>query len=108
VGAGRSRTGRAGADIGARSPDRGEHRLPDPLCRVRPRGLDRAPSCPQCGVPIFRESKVVVHGYTQQFLVNPKIKVFWNGADLGSVKKGAVLTHQVAVDGVISFSVRQA
>jgi hypothetical protein len=64
---------------------------------------DRAPSCPQCGGPIFRESKVVVHGYTQQFLINPKVKVFWNGADLGWVKKGAVLTHEVAIDGEITF-----
>jgi hypothetical protein len=64
---------------------------------------ERAPSCPRCGVPIFRESKVVVHGYTQQFLINPKIRVSWNGAELGSVKKGAVLTHQVAIDGEISF-----
>jgi hypothetical protein len=64
---------------------------------------ERAPSSPGCGVPIFRESKVVVHGYTQQFLINPKIKVSWNGAELGSVKKGAVLTHEVAIDGEISF-----
>jgi len=39
----------------------------------------KAPTCPGCGVPILRESKVVVYGYTQQFAINPKVQVFWNG-----------------------------
>ena len=64
---------------------------------------DRAPTCPRCGVPIFRESKVVVYGYTQQFLVSPKVAVFWNGAPIGSVKRGDLLSYDVAADGEISF-----
>jgi|SRR5581483_4003006 len=64
---------------------------------------DRAPTCPKCGVPIFRESKVIVYGYTQQFLVNPKVQVFWNGAPVGSVKKGDRLAIDVDADGEISF-----
>src|SRR5215218_9820784 len=64
---------------------------------------DKAPACPRCGVPIFRESKVVVHGYTQQFAINPKVEVFWNGISVGSVKKGERLTLDVDADGEIGF-----
>jgi predicted RNA-binding Zn-ribbon protein involved in translation (DUF1610 family) len=71
---------------------------------------NRAPTCPGCGEPIFRESKVIVYGYTQQFLINPKVQVFWNGALVGSVKKGDSLPFDIDADGEISFSssVRQA
>jgi zinc-ribbon domain len=71
---------------------------------------DKAPTCPRCGVPIFRESKVVVYGYTQQFLINPKVQVFWNGSFVGSVKKGGRLSIDVDSDGEISFqsSIRKA
>jgi hypothetical protein len=41
---------------------------------------DKAPTCPGCGVPILRESKVVVYGYTQQFAINPKVP--WAQASL--------------------------
>jgi zinc-ribbon domain len=60
---------------------------------------DKAPTCPRCGVPIFRESKVVVYGYTQQFLINPKVQVFWNGSFVGSVKKAERLSIDVDTDG---------
>lgn len=71
---------------------------------------DQAPACPRCGVPIFRESKVVVYGYTQQFAVNPKVKVFWNGSLVGSVKKGQRLAIDIDRDGEIVFksSIRSA
>ncbi|HEY6730688.1 MAG TPA: zinc ribbon domain-containing protein [Solirubrobacterales bacterium] len=71
---------------------------------------DRAPRCPNCGVPIFRESKVVVYGYTQQFAFNPKVHVFWNGAPVGSVKKGGAISFDVEEDGEVSFksSIRKA
>lgn len=71
---------------------------------------DKAPSCPHCGVPIFRESKVVVYGYTQQFAINPKVHVFWNGAPVGAVKKGDVLAFDIGEDGEVSFksSIRRA
>lgn len=66
---------------------------------------DRAPTCPGCGVPIFLESKVVVYGYTQQFLINPKVQVFWNGAQVGTVKKGDFLSFDIEADGEISFKI---
>ena len=71
---------------------------------------DKAPACPQCGVPIFRESKVVVYGYTQQFALNPKVQVFWNGSPVGSVKKGDRIAFDIETDGEVSFksSIRRA
>jgi hypothetical protein len=61
-------------------------------------------TCPGCGRPIYRESKVVVYGYTQQFLINPKVQVFWNGELVGSVKKGDSLSFDIDRDGRVSFS----
>lgn len=70
----------------------------------------KAPTCPGCGVPILRESKVVVYGYTQQFPINPKVQVFWNGAPVGSVKKGDCISFDIKADGEVSFksSIRKA
>ncbi len=70
----------------------------------------KAPTCPGCGVPILRDSKVVVYGYTQQFAVNPKVQVFWNGASLGTVKKGDCISFDIDADGEVSFrsSMRKA
>jgi hypothetical protein len=61
-------------------------------------------------VPIFRESKVNVYGYTQQFAINPTVHVSWNGAPVGSVKKGGVVSFDIDADGEVSFksSVRRA
>lgn len=64
---------------------------------------DKAPTCPNCGVPIFQESKVVVYGYTQQFAISPKIDVFWNGDQVGSVKRGDSLAFDITEDGEVSF-----
>lgn len=64
---------------------------------------DKAPTCPQCGVPIFRESKVVIYGYTQQFAINPKVQVFWNGVLRGEVRKGERLEFPIGSDGEMLF-----
>jgi hypothetical protein len=71
---------------------------------------DKAPACPRCGVPVFRESKVVVYGYTQQFATHPKVQVFWNGSPVGSVKRGDCISIDIDADGDISFksSIRKA
>jgi hypothetical protein len=71
---------------------------------------DKAPVCPRCGIPIHVESKVVVYGYTQQFAINPKVQVFWNGSPVGTVKKGESLEIDIEQDGEISFksSIRKA
>lgn len=64
---------------------------------------DKAPSCPTCGVPILVESKVCVYGYTQQFLINPKVEVFWEGKSMGKVAKGEMLEFDIQNDGVVEF-----
>jgi hypothetical protein len=53
---------------------------------------------------------VIVYGYTQQFAINPKVQVFWNGAPVGSVKKGDSISFDIAEDGEVSFksSIRRA
>jgi hypothetical protein len=52
---------------------------------------------------ISRESKVVVYGYTQQFAVNPDVRVFWNGKPVGSVKKDGLLSFDIDTAGKLSF-----
>lgn len=64
---------------------------------------DQALACPGCGGPIRRESRVVVYGYTQAFALNPAVQVFWDGAEVGKVPQGGVLTIDVSADGVLSF-----
>lgn len=64
---------------------------------------DRAAACPQCGAPMHTESKVVVYGYTQQFAVNPGVKVFWQGKLIGTAKRGDVLSFDIETDGEVEF-----
>ena len=64
---------------------------------------DKAPACPKCGVPLSTESKVVIYGYTQQFLINPKVEVFWNGESQGKVAKGEMLEFDIDTDGEVLF-----
>lgn len=64
---------------------------------------DRAPACPKCGVPIHRESRIVVNGYTQVFALNPKVTVFWDGVEVGQVGQGGRLVHEIEKDGEVSF-----
>ena len=60
-------------------------------------------SCPTCAAK-FDGSKVIVHGNDQRFIVNPKVTVFWNGNEVGSVAKGQTLEVPIADDGELSFS----
>ena len=62
---------------------------------------DKAVACPNCAYPISGsqpipavqtiESKVIVYGYTQQFLVNPKVSIFLNNVKVGEVGKGGAV-----------------
>lgn len=42
-------------------------------------------------------------GYTQAFLINPKVTIFWNGTEIGSVKKGDCVAFNITQDGEVSF-----
>jgi hypothetical protein len=64
---------------------------------------DKALSCPNCGVPIQVESKVMVYGYTQQFAVNPAVEVFWQGRSIGKVKQADLLEFPITEDGEVAF-----
>jgi len=48
-------------------------------------------------------SKVVVHGYTQWFLINPKVQIYWNGDRVGAVEKMVSMSFDVGGDGEVSF-----
>ena len=60
-------------------------------------------SCTACGAQ-YDGSKVIVHGNDQRFIMNPKVTVYWNGHEVGSVTKGQTLELPVADDGELSFS----
>ena len=66
---------------------------------------DKAESCPHCGNPISKkeESKVMVYGYTESYMLNPKVKVFINGVEVGTVAKGALFEYDVTEDCEITF-----
>lgn len=70
----------------------------------------RAPTCPRCGAPIFRESKLIVASPVQTFLVNPKIRVYWRGREVAALGKGESVTIPIDADGEVRFeaSVRSA
>lgn len=53
--------------------------------------------------PTGGESQVVVHGCTQRLLINPEVRVFWNGERVGSVGKGGRITFDIDGDGEVSF-----
>lgn len=65
---------------------------------------DQAPACPSCGVPIHRESKLIVASPVQTFAINPKIKMAWNGATVATIKKGERVDMVVDADGEASYS----
>ena len=49
---------------------------------------DKAVSCPSCGTPIKApESKLIVYGLQQRFLIGGTMKLFIDGEYVGSVKK---------------------
>lgn len=73
---------------------------------------EKAASCPNCGNPISKkeESKVLVYGYTESYLINPKVKIFVNDNEIGSVAKGQVYEFKINEDTEITFkcSMRKA
>jgi hypothetical protein len=103
-----NRRGKSGQLAGSEIYDGGVALIACPECEKQV--SDKAPTCHGCGTPILRESKVVVYGYTQQFAINPKVQVFWNGAPVGSVKKGDCISFTIEADGEVSFksSMRKA
>ena len=64
---------------------------------------DKALSCPNCGVPIRVESKVMVYGYTQNFARNPAVEIFWQGRSIGKVKQADLFEFPITEDGEVSF-----
>lgn len=66
---------------------------------------DRAPTCPNCGSPILVESRVEIFGYTQQFAVNPAVKVIWEGREVAKLKKGEAFSFDIESDGEVQFKV---
>jgi hypothetical protein len=45
----------------------------------------------------------MVYGYTQQFAINPKVEVFWQGRSVGKVKKADFLEFSITEDGEVAF-----
>jgi hypothetical protein len=64
---------------------------------------DKAKSCIQCGCPINADSKVMIYGYTQIFLINPKVEVTMNGKLMGYVQNGDLLEIPISENAVIDF-----
>lgn len=64
---------------------------------------DKAANCPNCGCPIAVLSKVMVYGYTQTFLVNPKVIVYMNGQEVGSVANGGVIEIPITETSEVEF-----
>ena len=63
---------------------------------------DKASICVNCCAPLSVESKVIVQGYTQQFLFAPKVKVFWNDKLVGEVARGQQFAFDIDFDGVVT------
>ncbi|GAA1217731.1 hypothetical protein GCM10009655_16460 [Rhodoglobus aureus] len=49
------------------------------------------------------KSRVEVHGYMEEFAVNPTVKVLWNGVEVGSVSRFETFIFGIDADGEISF-----
>ena len=66
---------------------------------------DKAASCPKCGNPINQkeESKVMIYGYTENYMLNPKVKILLNGDEIGSVAKGQLFEYDITSDCEITF-----
>lgn len=71
---------------------------------------DKAESCPNCGNPINKESKLMVYGYSESYMMNPKVKVFINGVEVGRVAKGQLFEYDIKEDCEVTFkaSLRKA
>ena len=66
---------------------------------------DKAESCPNCGNPISKkeESKLMVYGYTETYMMNPSVKIFVNGVEVGSVAKGKLFEYDIVEDCEVTF-----
>ena len=67
---------------------------------------DKAKACPNCGCPINeekKESKVMIYGYTESYIFNPKVKIFINDQEVGSVAKGQLFEMNIDRDTEIVF-----
>lgn len=64
---------------------------------------DKAKVCVKCGCPLRTESKVLVYGYTQSFMINPKVNVYIGGERKGSVSRGGMLECEIAEDTAVEF-----
>ena len=66
---------------------------------------DKAESCPNCGNPINKkeESKIMVYGYNESYMINPKVKIFINNEEIGSVSKGQLFEYDITEDCEVTF-----
>lgn len=66
---------------------------------------DKAESCPNCGNPINKkeESKIMVYGYNESYMINPKVKIFINNEEIGSVSKGQLFEYNITEDCEVTF-----
>lgn len=66
---------------------------------------DKAEVCVNCGNPINqkKESKVMVYGYTESYLLNPPVKIFIGENQVGTVKKGGLFENDIETDIELTF-----
>lgn len=64
---------------------------------------DKAPNCIKCGYPLQNESKVIIYGYTQWFLINPKVEVIVNGQLAGDIGNYGTLEIPINESSLIEF-----
>jgi len=65
---------------------------------------DKAKMCVNCGNPISNnESKLIIYGYTDSYLINPPVKIFLNDKEVGQVAKGQMFELELKQDSVILF-----
>ncbi len=57
------------------------------------------------GAAEFLEGRVTVYGYPEVFAVNPRVRIFWNGSEIGSVGRGGVFSFDIVDDGEVRFKV---
>ena len=66
---------------------------------------DKAEVCVNCGNPINQkqESKVMVYGYTESYLLNPPVKIYIGENLVGEVKKGGLFENDIESDIELTF-----
>ncbi len=72
---------------------------------------DKAAACIGCGCPIAPrsvESKIVVYGYTQHFLINPSVTVYVDGVEYCSVAKGGYVEIPIDRTSEVSFKLNMS